>query len=885
MHDPRPRARAGGGAAGPFKRARHDLVGLALRGQARQRAERPSGACVVVDYPAWGQGGVGPLRVPGQFSKPVNVGGLVGQALSERPAPAQARLRAAVRSELFLRLVEDMYWHVFLDEFVFRDASACIADMHKDLSQRDYLPSPPPAGDGGRPPRDGHPSAAVFPTKDRRPTHLSAVSARGYLGCAQQRRSRRSGSDASSEQEDEDGGAGLGCPPSESSEIPSGASDPASPASSRSSRRRRRRAKKATPRVRPMTPALHGAASRRTSEGEYCLLKSLQQARDAQGPRWHRRGAAARVHRLHARGIMNHKTIKAGLTFVRQVAGSCPGDASSECSSEYSLPADAEDDDHDSSDCPSSTDIERQSNGTSTALREVAKEKDLLMSRMACHYVALFRSLRKEHTDRVVPELPHLLARVLWLLFDRTVPYYKPYMHAPFDTNLLRRTSYWLSGVETGASRYVVGGHAKAGDAAGLNRTRRHTHRGHRPGHAPPPPLPEDPSTPDKLEAPLHQPPTALRRRVSPASRPAPLCEPSARKQSDTGHSNPEGKSTPRKAHAPRRRTRRPSTFGEGSAFAAAPPAEQQAGAAFPARRTTVATPVSNTLHGNAVPGFKSPAAARTPRCGPVHVPPGGGVVLPPRKLTHGSRRESEDSHDSFAPAGQSGTPVFKQRKPGPPVGPTASCAAATPTQDLASVGKLSRAARAFSEQPSSELKTELNRLRREFADIRASRDRDRDRDRLNKQAAVPSLPPVEDPSQAADGSSSPSAMFLADSFPSSFELRSGLSHSRTPTYPTAFPDGPPPAILPQEPLPPPPSCVVSRRKRRARPLPQPPWYETGKRDKFGSSKWQQAYFSVTATSPLFTRFKTLVGIIDNPYTEVDMKWAVPGEGDQGAIR
>ena len=57
-----------------------------------------------------------------------------------------------------------------------------------------------------------------------------------------------------------------------------------------------------------------------------------------------------------------------------------------------------------------------------------------------------------------------------------------------------------------------------------------------------------------------------------------------------------------------------------------------------------------------------------------------------------------------------------------------------------------------------------------------------------------------------------------------------------------------------------------------------PPWYEAGRREQRGSTKWQLAYFTLTATSPLLQRFKDIIGVAGNPFREYEMKWAVSTE-------
>ena len=225
-----------------------------------------------------------------------------------------------------------------------------------------------------------------------------------------------------------------------------------------------------TPLSRPRTPAVYGSAQD-TDEGVRRVL-ALADASEAQST------------------VSQSHTVDANLGAFLTRAGVCGSPsscrssrrsrASSVCSSSSSV--------HSSVHSPVGNRSSFVGSGAfsgldATEAKElVADEKEALYTRMSYHYVQLFKGIATSDKDMVLKDLPPCVFLMLRAAFERAVPYLKAAMGKEFRRNVLRRVSFWLTGVETSdmgsvkcVKRKRVQGAGGAGEASVMGKLTQYT--------------------------------------------------------------------------------------------------------------------------------------------------------------------------------------------------------------------------------------------------------------------------------------------------------------------------------------------------------------------------------------------------------------------------
>eukprot|EP00755_Sulcionema_specki_P005158 Sspe_Gene.31978::Locus_15708_Transcript_1_1_Confidence_1.000_Length_1666::g.31978::m.31978 len=330
------------------------------------REER--GRCQPVFYAGWG--GVVDIPIPSQYGKATDVKRIMRQAMRDAgkiDCPKFFRLMTSAKCE---RLLEDMYWYIFLDEFALVDPIKVLQEFRETEakaaaeSEKASSSEPPPAEHIPTPPRGPRPD---------RPTHLSSISVRNVAGL-----------------------------------VSTGRRPPSRPT---------------TPRVQKHDePTKRGVAAivalAETSK-KRCLSPS----------------SSSTAFYSHLIGRPPPSELSA--SDVESIYSEITDDES-ETTHPFTRPR---------STAPCGAPGDKGLDPT-PAREEIENELDRIYSRMAYHYVTLFKMINRRDKDLLLRDVPDTLSRALRRIFDRTLPYLKPKMGKRFRQDLYRRVSYWINGVE-----------------------------------------------------------------------------------------------------------------------------------------------------------------------------------------------------------------------------------------------------------------------------------------------------------------------------------------------------------------------------------------------------------------------------------------------------
>eukprot|EP01063_Lacrimia_lanifica_P011620 TRINITY_DN18349_c0_g1_i1.p1 TRINITY_DN18349_c0_g1~~TRINITY_DN18349_c0_g1_i1.p1 ORF type:complete len:799 (+),score=256.70 TRINITY_DN18349_c0_g1_i1:122-2518(+) len=766
--------------------------------------KRSCGKLKAVQYLWWGKKGTVVTALPSQYGRPLSWEKTV-EAVMKAVGHTGARITHLVAQEAFQRLTEDMFWYIYIDDFALVDHKQKVKDYLASANhpRPTWQKLAAPLDAPGSPP--GAVTAAGAGAKGKRPVHLNDQ----RLLTRVERRVR----DFQAIQ-DSHVGAGAGGPfapgyaPSEAASpsitsargtltsCPASTTSPSLSAAttqreSQTSRGRKRRFSNrdrfpSLPSVmggiRTMHAKLPPAAEEHSEATAKHILRTAYRGSEGEGEEF---GDTLL-------GLLDTTRSDWDCLTTRSAASAGSLAASDGWSLWDGLSLSSESSEEDGGGSPRPATRGFAGTPTTTTAAPLASEAQTLVdeelqylhTRMAFHYVAVFRMVSGDAPalrDTLLNQLPEILVKVLYLCFDRTMPYLRPHLAKPFQENLSRRVSFWLQGVER-----------------------------------------------DSLDA-----------RITPA-RKAPQTRAKARQQAALA------KSTLRRQ-------------------AGIEAAEAAAGVVWDASPRVV--PTEGTL--STMPSLPAPTPSPP---SPPAARPGGEAKRNPRALMTRIGKSAAEP----AAAGES-HPISPQppskKKP-------ARGAAAAFKRDAADGGaptntllRLNRVANVFATQDQSELRQRLDSLRRTFNDIKQ-----------NKYVRPPTPPDalLMRDDEPGDAPKPPAGRSMS------------LPKAGQPTRPAAVrvdhvPNAPAPSLPAHNRNPP--SAAAKRRMSAAKRahekgqkgraklhtycFRQNPWYAQGKGHSVEGGKIHQSFFSLTGTSPLLQKYKSLVGTVDNPFREVEMKWVL----------